>query len=177
MALFGRKKSENSDVPVDLQQYYSSGNGGLVKWIIRIIVFVIILGLLIWAGIWVIQRFTGSDNASSNTNSNNSTSQQQNEDDKSGNGSSDDAPTTNSGGNTGGSSNNNSGTDGSTTPKPATPTPSTPAPAPAPTTATPNASGNLPNTGPGENAMISAFLLVTIAGAFIHGRYIRNSRA
>lgn len=61
MALFGRKKSNDSAVPEDLQQYYSSGNSGMGKWILRIVLFVLVLALLIWAGIWLFNKLTGSD--------------------------------------------------------------------------------------------------------------------
>jgi cytoskeletal protein RodZ len=58
MKLFGRNKSENNEVPEDLQQYYSTGGSGLVKWIVRILVGLIVLALLIWGGTWLVHKMT-----------------------------------------------------------------------------------------------------------------------
>lgn len=72
MKLFGRNKSENSDVPADLQQYYDNGGTSIGKWILRVVLFLLILGLLIWGGIWLFNTLTGGNgddgNSSANTN-------------------------------------------------------------------------------------------------------------
>lgn len=63
MALFGKKKSADSDVPADLQQYYSSGNGGTGRLIMRIGAFVAILALLVLGSVWLFNSITGDDEA------------------------------------------------------------------------------------------------------------------
>lgn len=66
MALFRRNQTTTTDtadnsVPVDLQQYYSSGSSGIFKWILRIVLFLAVLALLVWAGIWLFNKLTKDD--------------------------------------------------------------------------------------------------------------------
>lgn len=59
MKLFGRKNTENSDVPADLQQYYSTGGPSIGKWILRIAAFVAILAILVGSGVWLFNKLSG----------------------------------------------------------------------------------------------------------------------
>ena len=66
MALFGRKNkntdnSGDNNVPVDLQQYYSSGGSGVMRWILRIVLLLVIFALLVWGGIWLFRTLTNND--------------------------------------------------------------------------------------------------------------------
>jgi FtsZ-interacting cell division protein ZipA len=69
MALF-RRNTGNNDVPEDLQQYYStSDGGGILKWVIRVVGGLIVLALLIWGGIWIGHKLSSKDPATATTNS------------------------------------------------------------------------------------------------------------
>ncbi len=181
MALFGRKKPDNTDVPADLQQYYSSDKPSLTTWIIRIVAFLVILAFLVWFGFWLFNKLAGNDDKSPRTN-NTTTNQQQNNTNRQGN-----TPTP---------------TPPAPTPTPPTPTvprPTTPTPAPtqrptpAPTTptaptpapvggqgggtgstATPGSS--LPNSGPGA-VLAAIFAGVSTLSAVLHSVFMRRRAA
>lgn len=185
MALFGRKKSENSDVPADLQQYYSSDKPSIMTWIIRGVIFLVVLALLVWFGFWLFNKLAGSDEGS-RTGSNTNTNQQQQEESKQqGNGSPAPTPAT-------------------PTPTPPTPAPANPpAPAPAPPTTpapsaqpqptpapatvtptpgqtggqgggTPSPSGStLPNSGPGT-VLAVIFAGASALGAVLHSVFVHR---
>lgn len=81
MALFGRKKttdaSGDNNVPVDLQQYYSSGGSGVLRWILRVVLLLVIFALLVWGGIWLFRTLTKSDEPAKNPAQGNTSQQTQ----------------------------------------------------------------------------------------------------
>lgn len=62
MALFRRNKSQNSDVPADLQQYYSTGGSGVSTWLKRVALFVVVLAVLVGAGVWLFNALSNRSN-------------------------------------------------------------------------------------------------------------------
>lgn len=186
MALFGKKKTTDSDVPADLQQYYNNDKSGPLKWILRILALLIVLALLIWGAIWLVHKLTSKDENPKK-------------------------PTTSSQQAANGDTNNKAQGAPSPTPPPAAkPTP-TPAPKPTPTpspssnngTATPapspSASGSnggstatpspapspaatggagsgqtLVNTGPADGLMAGLIAVVTVLATAIHYRLTRR---
>lgn len=192
MALFGRKKSNDSAVPEDLQQYYSSGNSGIGKWILRVILFVLVLALLVWAGIWLFNKLTGSnDEAVSNP----TTATQQLEEDKAK--AAQDKAKADAAANKkaadakakadaeakkaeearkkAAAEANQKIAEAQSQADGAAPAPASPAPAaPGAATPPPTAATALPNTGPSSAALAGIFAGVSVVGAFLHSLYARR---
>lgn len=162
MALFNRQK--NSNVPAELQPYYDaprSGPRGWLMWLVRIVALLIIVGALIFAGLWGWHKIFKKDakvGTSSSTaqhspkaKSNSSSSNPQ---------SSTQSPATPSNGSAGSSTSSQ-------------PT-STPSPNPASSSSAEQSSPNstaLTNTGPGDTAVL--FGAATIIGVALHQSYLR----
>jgi cytoskeletal protein RodZ len=77
MKLFGRK-SQNTDVPADLQQYYNTGPS-MGKWVARIGLFVVVLAVLVGAGVWLFNTLSnGTSDEPSQQASNSKQQEEQN---------------------------------------------------------------------------------------------------
>lgn len=176
MVLFGRNKSDNNEVPEDLQQYYSTGGSGVMKWVIRGIAGVVVLALLIWGGVALAHKLshkTTPTTAQSNSSQQTKAQQQAQADEKkaqqetqqqqTANGSSSSSSNSNNG------SSNSSSNSSSSTQTPQSPSASTQT---QPQTATNDS--NLPNTGPGQT--IGIFVGVSALAAVAHAIVTRYKR-
>lgn len=182
MALFGRKKSNDSAVPEDLQQYYSTGRPSIGRWILRGLLFVVVLALLVWAGIWLFNRLTGGgDEAVSNP----TTATQQLEEDKA-KAARDKAKADAEANKKIADANAKAAEEAKKAEEArkkaaaeanqkiaeAQKKADQAAPAPAPTTAT-----TLPNSGPDSATLAGIFAGVSVVGAFLHSLYTRRRTA
>jgi cytoskeletal protein RodZ len=198
MALFRRKTtttdtSDGNSVPVDLQQYYSSGGSGVMKWIVRIVLFLLILAALVWGGIWLFNKLT---NKTPEVNNPTSATSQQEAQKKTADAQAEAKKKTDEAAAKAKAAQDKAAADAKKAQEEAnkkiaeaqqqanggTATP-TPAPAPAATpTPAPTAGGSgagtgstaLPNTGPEIGLAAGLFAVVTVIGAAAHSLFMRR---
>lgn len=185
MALFGRNKTENTDVPADLQQYYTSDRPSIGSMIVRGLALLITLGILIWAGVWLFNKLT---NRQPTAQTNQTTTTQQSEVERNATAAKEKAEAeakkaaeeakkkAEEAKKQAATTNNNPAP--APTPAPAAnpaptqpPAPASPTPTPTPTPATGTA---LPNVGPSMPMLAGLFAVTSAIGAALHSLVIRR---
>jgi cytoskeletal protein RodZ len=153
MSLFNR---QNSTVPPELQPYYDGNNSGrgVVAWVVRLVLLVIIIGLLVVGGIWLAHR--GDD--TTKTPAKKATTSQTKSPSKP-------KSTTSQPAETGRGS--STATNGSTS-APATSSPTST----SGTTSTTAQPTSIPDTGPGQT--VGLFSVVTVSGVVIYQIVLRK---
>lgn len=158
-----------TDVPEEVKEYYESSSRERVgiAWLLGLgtLLVTVILALgLFFGGRWAYRKVTKPDQKPTPVAQTNKPQDDQNKNKN------------NSGSSSSNNSSNNSGQSNQGSSKPATPKPA-PAPTPAPSTPstpnpTPPASGQTPNTGPGN--VVAIFVVSSVAGAVCYQIVLRK---
>ena len=164
MSVFNRKDDSVDPIPEDLKPYYQGKNTAWQRWlgpVLRGLVLLAVLALLVWGGIWSVNKIVHRNDDSGKSTTSTSDTQKK--------------PTPSPTASTPGSA-----TSPTPTPTPTTPsTPTTPATAPTPTPATtPASDGTLANTGPGEviAAFVGTVVVATIGFYFVRAYQLTASQ-
>lgn len=191
MALFGRRRQPaDSDVPADLQQYYSSGpSSSIGRWVARIVLFLVVLALLIWGGVALFNKLSNRNEVAKAPTSNQQTDAQKKAAEDKAKADAEAKKTADAKAKADAEAKkqqeaaNKKLAEEQQKAKGSTVTPA-PAATPTPPTATAPAaggsgggSGTLPNTGPSSGALAGIFAGTTAVAAIFHSIYTRRKPA